>query len=91
MEDERGELHALNDTVEVGVVHVFEADHHVVFGRHVVRDVVIYNQSQQTIQEQQIDLLIYLIQLGLEEHQRLSLTHIPDTMEVVDPLTELID
>ena len=48
LDDEGGELQAANDAVRVGVIHVFVVDDHVVLGRHVIGDVVIHDQTQQS-------------------------------------------
>lgn len=68
LEDEGSELQSHQQSVVVGMVHVFEVDDHVVLGSHVVSDVVIHYQSQQPIQESQVNLLIDLVQSGLHQH-----------------------
>jgi hypothetical protein len=40
---ERGELKTTDDTVRVGMVHVFVIDNNVVLGCHVIGDVVIHD------------------------------------------------
>lgn len=52
--DERSELQAADQAVGVGVVHVLVVEHHVVLAGHVVRDVVVHDQPQQTGQQGEI-------------------------------------
>ena len=56
LHDEAGELEAADEAVRVGVRHVLVRDHHVVLGRHVVRDVVVQDQPQQPVQQRQVHL-----------------------------------
>ena len=48
LHDEGGELQTANDAVRVGVIHVLVVDDHVVFGRHVIGDVVVHDQTEQS-------------------------------------------
>lgn len=48
------------------MVHVFEVYTDVVFCCHIVSNVVIYHQSKQTVEQCQIDFLIYFIQTRLQ-------------------------
>jgi hypothetical protein len=90
LEDEAGELQSLDNPVIIGVVHILEINNHVILRRHILGYIMIHNQPQEPTQKQQINLLIHLIQLRLEQHQRLPLTHIPHPMQIINPLTELI-
>jgi hypothetical protein len=90
LEDEAGELQALDNPVIIGVVHILEINNHIILRRHILGYIMIHNQPQEPTQKQQINLLIHLIQLRLEQHQRLPLTHIPHPMQIINPLTELI-
>lgn len=55
----------MDDAVAVSMIHVFEVDHDVVLRSHVICDVVIHDQSQQTIQESQVDFLVHLLESWL--------------------------
>jgi hypothetical protein len=46
LEDERSKLKTLDDSIEIGMIHVFEVNYDIIFGGHVVRDIVVNNQSQ---------------------------------------------
>ena len=59
-------------------------DDDVVLGSHVVGDVVVDNQSQQSVEQSQIDLLIELLEPGLHHHVALALTRLPHFVQVVD-------
>jgi hypothetical protein len=43
-------LETHDNTVKVGMIHVFEIDTDVVFGRHVISDVMVDNQPEESIQ-----------------------------------------
>lgn len=68
LEDEGGELQAHQKPIVVGVVHVFEVDHHVVLRGHVVCDVVVNDQSKQPVQQGQINFLVYLVKPRLHQN-----------------------
>lgn len=63
LRDERGELQTTNDSVAVCVVHVLVVDNNVVLSRHVIGNVVINDQTQQSIEKSQINLLVELLEL----------------------------
>ena len=75
--DERGELQAADDAVRVGVVHVLVVDDHVVLGRHVIGNVVVDDEAQQSIQQRQVDLFVELLELGLKHHVALAISRLP--------------
>ena len=58
LDDEGGELQTTNDAVRVGVVHVFVVNDHVVLGSHVIGDVVVHDQTQQSEEEKRGIVLI---------------------------------
>lgn len=51
---------------------------------------MIHNQSQQLVEEGEVDLVVEFLELGLHEHDGLALAHVPHVGEVVDPLAPLI-
>lgn len=57
MECERSELKASYEAVRVGVEHVFEGQDHVALRGHVVRYVVVHYQTEQSVQQGQVDLI----------------------------------
>eukprot|EP00438_Fugacium_kawagutii_P036610 Skav217820 [mRNA] locus=scaffold889:237880:242886:- [translate_table: standard] len=57
LEDKGAKLQTLDEAVGVGVVHVLVVDHDVVLRGHVIRNVVIHNEPQQSIQQGQVHLL----------------------------------
>ena len=65
LSDETGELKTSDQTIGVGVRHVLERDDHVVLGGHVVSQVVVNNQSEQLVQECEIDLVVEFFKLSL--------------------------
>ncbi len=91
LEDEGCELKAHDNTIKVGMIHVFEIDADIVFGGHVISDVMVDDKPEETIQKSEIDLLIDFIETGLEQDKRLTLTGIPSTMQVIDALTVLVE
>jgi len=51
LENEGSELQSHQQPIEVGMVHIFEIDHHIVLGCHVVSDIVVDDQSQQSVEK----------------------------------------
>ncbi len=84
-------MEAHDNTVKVGMIHVFEIDADVVFSGHVISDVMVDDKPEESIQESEIDLLIYFIEAGLEQDKRLSFSGIPSTMQVIDALAVLVE
>ena len=62
----------------------------VVLCRDVVRQVVIQDEAQESVQQRQVDLLVYLRQHGLHEYVALALARLPDVRQVVDALAPLV-
>ena len=60
LEHERGELQTPNQSEGIDMGHVLEAHAHVVLGGDVIRNVMIHYQTQQPIQQSQVDLLVHL-------------------------------
>jgi len=59
-------------------------DDDVVFGRHVVGNVVVDDQSKETVEKRQVDLLVEFLEARLHHHVALSLRSVPHVMQVVD-------
>lgn len=59
-------------------------DDDVVFGCHVVGNVVVDNQPQKTVEKCQVDLLIELLEARLQHHVTLTLRCVPHVVKVVD-------
>ena len=74
---EGSELQTADDSVRVGVVHVLVVDDHVVLGRHVIGNVVIDDETQQTIEQRQIDLFVQLLETRLEHHVTFTIRSLP--------------
>ena len=53
---EGGELEPADETVRVGVVHVFERDVDVVLGCHVVSDIVVEDEAEQPVEQREVHL-----------------------------------
>ena len=52
----------MHNPVGISVVHVLVGNHHVVFGSHVVGQIVVHNQPQQSVQQSQVHLLENLVE-----------------------------
>ena len=72
LEDEGSELQALDQTVRVGVVHVLVVDDNVVLRSHVVCDVVIDDQSEQSVQQREVHLLRHVLELAFQDYNALT-------------------
>lgn len=83
LRDERRELQSANDSVAVRVVHVLVVDDDVVLGCHVVSDVVVHDEAEQSIQKRQVNLFVEFLELRLEQDVALALGHVPNVLEVV--------
>lgn len=81
LHNERRELEASDDAVAVRVVHVFVIDVHVVLRRHVISNVVVDNQTQQTIQKGQIDLLVQFFKTRLQENIAFPFGRVPHILK----------
>ena len=62
----------------------------VVLRRNIVRQVVVQNQTQQTVEQREVDLLVHLRENRLHEHVALALARLPDIGQVVDALAPLV-
>ena len=49
LEDKRSELKSHQQSIIVGMIHILKTDYHIVFSRHVVSNVMVNYQSQQSI------------------------------------------
>ena len=80
LDDKGGELQAANDAVAVGVVHILVVDDDVVFGGHVVGNVVVDNQSQQPVEQGQVDLFVELFKVALHHDVALAVARLPNIL-----------
>ena len=62
-------------------------DDNVVFGRHVISDVVVDDEPEQPVEESEIDLLVHLLEVRLQHDVTLALTRVPHILQVVDTYT----
>jgi hypothetical protein len=61
----------------------------IVFRCDVVGQIVIQNETQQSVEESEINLLIYLGQYSFHEHVTFTVTGFPDIGQIVNALTPL--
>lgn len=59
-------------------------DDDVVLGCHVISNVVVNNETQQPVEQSQIDLLVHLLVTRLQHDVTLSLGRLPHVLQVVD-------
>lgn len=59
-------------------------DDDVVLGCHVISNVVVNNETQQPVEQSQIDLLVHLLVARLQHDVALSLRSLPHVLQVVD-------
>ncbi len=62
----------------------------VVFGGHVIGDVVVDNEAEQTVEKRQVDFVKDFVEFGLEQHHTLAVGGVPHIGEVVHALSELV-
>lgn len=72
------------------MTHVFVAYHNIVLRSHVVGQVVVYDQPQQSIKQGQVHLFVDFIVLCLHEYHRLALGRVPYVCQVVQALAPLV-
>lgn len=56
----------------------------IVFGRHVIGNVVIHNETQKPVQQCQVNLLIHLLVARLQHDVTFTLCCLPHILQVVD-------
>jgi hypothetical protein len=71
--------------------HTLIRQHGVVLRCNVIRQVVVKNETEKTVQKRQIDLLVHLRKLRLHQHNALALAGLPDLIEVIDTLAPLVN
>ena len=59
-------------------------DDNIVLCSHVICNVVVHNESQQPVEQSQVDLFIHLVKVGLHHYVALSLRSLPHILQVVD-------
>eukprot|EP00398_MALV-I-01_sp_L67-1_P000203 gene202-gene343 len=72
------------------MIHILVVDNNVVLGCHVICDVVIDDQTQQTIQQGKINLLTQLFKFRFKESNALAFTSVPYIRQVIDTDTILV-
>lgn len=72
------------------MTHVFESQGGVILRRDVVRQVVIEDEAEKSIEEGEIDLLVHPREDGLHHHDTLAITCLPYVGQVVNALTPLV-
>merc|ERR1719422_1271412 len=73
LHDEGGELQTSHYSIRVGVVHVLVVDDNVVLGRHVVSNIVVNDEPEESVEKCEINLLIELLKLALHHDVALPL------------------
>jgi len=81
----------MNDSVAVRVIHILEVDNNIILSCHVISDIVIDDESQQSIQESQIDFLVDFLETGFQQNNTLAFRSIPYSLEVIDTLTPFVN
>jgi len=90
LENERGKLQSADETVRVRVGHVLVGQHSVVLSRDIVGQVAVQDESEETLQEGGIHLLVDLRELRLHQDDTFALGCLLDAVQVVDSLTPLV-
>lgn len=70
--------------------HILVREHDVVLRGDVVREIVVEDQSKQSVEQCQIHLLVDLREDRLHENVALPVVSLPNVREVVDPLAPLV-
>lgn len=84
LRDKRSKLQTTNDSVTVGVIHVLVVDHHVVFGCHVISNVVINDQTKKSIEKSKIYFLVQLLKTGFQQNVTFAFRNVPDILQIVN-------
>lgn len=59
-------------------------NNNVVFGRHVIGNVVINNETQKPVQQRQVNLLVHLLIARLQHDIAFAFCCLPHILQVVD-------
>lgn len=59
-------------------------DDNIVLGRHIVGYIVVYNKSEESVEQSQVNLLIDLVKLRLHHDVALTISGLPHVLQVVD-------
>ena len=73
------------------MTHVLVRDDYIVFCCHIVCQVVIHDQSEQSVQQCRVNLLIHFVHLRLNQHGRLVLGTLPNVCQIIETLTPLVN
>lgn len=91
LEDERRELETSDHSKVVDMRHILVRQDRVVLGRNVVGQVVVEDESKQSVEERDVNLLVDLRQDRFHHDVGLTVARLPDIGEVVDSLGHLVD
>src|SRR6266567_2080456 len=90
LEDEGRKLKSTNHTVRICMRHVLVREDSVVLRGDVIGQIVVQNETKQSVEQGQIDLLVNLREYGLHHNVTFSFTCLPDVGQVVDALAPLV-
>src|SRR5258708_11819874 len=90
LEDEGRKLETTNHTVRICMRHVLVSEDSVVFRGDVIGQIVVQNETKQSVEQSQIDLLVNLGVYGLHHNVTFSFACLPDVGQVVDALAPLV-
>lgn len=91
LEDEGGELQASNHAMCIDVGHVLVGQRRVVLACDVVGQIVIQDETEETIEKRQVNLFVDLGKDSLHHDVAFAIARLPDLVEVVDTLAPFID
>ena len=63
------------------MIHVLIVDHHVVLSSHVISNVVIHDETEESVKQGQIYLLVELLECALHHDVTLTITGLPDVLQ----------
>ena len=63
------------------MIHVLIVDHHVVLSSHVISNVMIHDETEESVKQGQINLLVELLEGALHHDVTLTITRLPNVLE----------
>ena len=63
------------------MIHVLIVDHHVVLSSHVISNVMIHDETEESVKQGQINLLIELLECALHHDVTLTIARLPDVLQ----------
>ena len=63
------------------MIHVLVVDHHVVLSSHVISNVVIHDETEESVKQGQINLLIELLEGALHHDVTLTIARLPHVLD----------